>query len=358
MTPRPAFLTDRPDLQSSPQPGVDRPDSETSPMQGDILSDVMKAVRLAGVAFVDIDASAPWSARTPPAKSLIPVIMPGAQHLMSYHLVTVGHVWVVPEAGAPMRVAAGEVVVFPHGEAHIVSSDPALPPRGGLDPYRLKPTKQLPYQIRGGGGGAGRTRMICGFLGCDARPFNPLLAGLPRILHVGDDGADDSGGMLGQFYRLAVDESNARRPGSDAVLARLSELMFVEVVRRHLASLPAESAGWLAGLRDRQIGHALALIHARPAEPWTLDGLAKEAGLSRTLFADRFHRFVGLPAINYLMNWRIQLASRRLADGEANIATVALEVGYESEAAFSRAFKKLVGVPPATWRRSLEAPAD
>jgi transcriptional regulator GlxA family with amidase domain len=191
---------------------------------------------------------------------------------------------------------------------------------------------------------------VCGYLACDAQPFNPLLDSLPPVLKAGDPQGSDTG-WLGQFIRLAMSESAEKRAGGESVLAKLSELMFIEVIRRHLASLPPEQAGWLAGLRDPFVGKALSLMHARPAQDWTIEELGKEAGLSRSVLAERFTDLVGVPPMQYLAKWRMQIASGLLSGGSANIATVAAEVGYGSEAAFSRAFKKMVGASPSDWRR-------
>jgi transcriptional regulator GlxA family with amidase domain len=191
---------------------------------------------------------------------------------------------------------------------------------------------------------------VCGYLACDAGPFNPLLDNLPRVIKTRDQQESDTG-WLGQFIRFAMIESADKRAGGESVLARLSELMFIEVVRRHLQALPPEQAGWLAGLRDPFVGKALALMHAGPARNWTIEELAKNAGLSRSVLAERFTSLVGMPPMQYLAKWRMQIASGLLSDGSANLATVANEIGYESEAAFSRAFKKMVGTPPSVWRR-------
>jgi len=191
---------------------------------------------------------------------------------------------------------------------------------------------------------------VCGFLSCDVRPFNPLIANLPRMLHL--HGTDSA--WAAQFLQQAVAESNASRPGSDAMLARMSEMLFVDAVRRYVEAMPPEGTGWLAGLRDRYVGRALALLHERPAEPWTLDELGRQVGLSRPPLHERFVQFVGQPPMQYLTHWRMQLASGLLRSSNATVAAIALEVGYDSEAAFARAFKRLVGAPPATWRRSLE----
>jgi AraC-like DNA-binding protein len=206
-----------------------------------------------------------------------------------------------------------------------------------------------PVRVPLGGGGPDRAGIICGFLGCDARPFNPLLAALPRVLHARV--VEGGGGALRTFIDAAVREAGARRPGGESVLARLSELMFVEVVRSHLEALPAGGTGWLAGLRDEYVGRALALLHQRPEHPWTLEELARGVALSRSSLAERFTQLVGQPPMQYLARWRMQVAAGLLSRGSASVAQVADEVGYASEAAFSRAFKKTVGVPPAAWRR-------
>jgi AraC-like DNA-binding protein len=317
-------------------------------MGADTLSDVLRAVRLTGAVFVDVDVTVPWSAWAANASKLLPVIMPSAQHLISYHLVSEGECYAVPAGGEAIRLQAGDVIVFPHGDAHALASEANLPRGAGFDVNRIKPTKQRPYRIHGGGGGD-RVKVICGFLGCDVRPFNPLLAALPREIYVN---GREGNARLSQLYQMAVAESHEQRIGGESVLAKLSELMFIEVVRRYLETLPAEQTGWLAGLRDRHVGHALSLLHSQPAREWTLDELAKEVGLSRSALAERFTLFVGLPPIQYLAKWRMQMAAGLLTDGQASIAQVAVEVGYDSEAAFSRAFKKIVGVPPATWRKS------
>jgi AraC-like DNA-binding protein len=208
---------------------------------------------------------------------------------------------------------------------------------------------QLPLLLNLDGGGKERTHIVCGFLGCDSRPFNPLLESLPRILHV--RGSNTAGGLWrGEFTRFAVMEAKEKRAGGNGILSKLRELMFVELVRRYVESLPEESTGWLAGLKDRYIGRALNLLHARPALDWTLDQLAKDVGLSRSSFAERFTVIVGVPPMQYLQKWRLPMAASRLSEVTSNAAKIAAEVGYESEAAFSRAFKKTAGVSPAQWR--------
>jgi AraC-like DNA-binding protein len=196
------------------------------------------------------------------------------------------------------------------------------------------------------------TAIVCGFLGCDLRPFNPLIESLPRLMHLRADEEDDS--WLAAFVRHAVAESHARRPGGEAMLARMSEMMFVDAVRRFADQQPAHGTGWLAGLRDRFVGRALALMHEQPQRPWTLDELGQRIGLSRSALHDRFVELMGMAPMQYLTQWRMQAASRMLLESQAGVAAIALEVGYESEAAFSRAFKRQVGQPPGAWRRARE----
>ena len=319
-------------------------------MGADALSDVLRAVKLTGAVFVTVDVSPPWSSPVPSAGTLAPIIMPAAQHLISYHLVTAGGCWAIPPRGDPVRLEVGDVIVFPGGDPHVMCSDPKAPGGTAFDFRRIKPAVQWPYRIVGERRGSDRLGLVCGFLGCDVRPFNPLLAALPRVMVVSDRDAPKDG-WLGQFMRLAVAEATDKRAGGEGVLARLSELMFVEAVRRHLNALPDEQTGWLAGLRDRFVGRALTLLHDKPAHPWTLEELARKVGLARSSFAERFLHFVGQPPMHYLAQWRMQMAAGLLSEGAASVAAIAEDVGYESEAAFSRAFTKLVGAPPGTWRR-------
>jgi AraC-like DNA-binding protein len=268
--------------------------------------------------------------------------------------VTEGSGWGGVLGDPAVRLRAGDVLVLPHGDAYAMSTAPGS--RGGPDLaevltfMRQMVAGQLPFTVREGGEGPERLRLVCGFLGCDVRPFNPLLATLPPLLHLRRD-PRGAGDRLGQLIDFTVAESRERRPGGECVRLRLSELMFVEVVRRYLATLPAEQTGWLAGLRDPTVGYALARLHERPAHPWTLEGLARDVGVSRSVLADRFTHFVGHPPMQYLTRWRMQVAARLLAEGVAKVSAVAGEVGYDSEAAFGRAFKKVAGVPPGTWRR-------
>ncbi|MGB2713078.1 MAG: AraC family transcriptional regulator [Vicinamibacterales bacterium] len=313
----------------------------------DALSDVLRAVRLSGAIFFDVCASAPWVAETPAGRSIVGKMFPGAEHLISYHVITHGGCWASVAGEPAMQLSAGDVVVFPHGDAHAMSSAPGLRNPPNLALYRRPNDGQLPFTMTVGTTGQDSARFVCGFLGCDARPFNPLLDALPRAIHV----SDRAGGPISSFVQFAVAESKEPRIGGECVLGRLSELMFVDVVRRYMETLSDDRGGWLAGLREPFVGRALAALHRSPTREWTIESLAREVGLSRSVLAERFTQYVGQPPIQYLTNWRMQLAANYLLSGTDSVAAIADRVGYESEAAFSRAFKKAVGRPPAEWRK-------
>ncbi len=320
-------------------------------MASDALSDLLRTVRLTGATFFDVAATEPWVVEQPPPEFILPKILPGGERLISYHVVTVGRCFATVIGKEPIALEAGEVIVITNGDPHVMSSSPGMranpPTREAIAEAGAGP---LPFFVKYGREGAPTTKLVCGFLACDARPFNPLLENLPAVMKARAT-RDDSGDWLARFIRVAVAESAARRAGSESVLAKLSELMFIEVVRRHLEAMPPEQAGWLAGLRDPFVGRALSLMHGNPAHGWTIEELGKRVGLSRSVLAERFTDLLGMPPIQYLAKWRMQIAARILSDASANIASIAEEIGYESEAAFSRAFKKQVGVPPSVWRR-------
>lgn len=308
----------------------------------DPLSDVLRTVRLTGAYFYLVEAASPWSVSAVPAREFSPRILPEAEHLIPYHILSEGECWAGLEGQEQRRMQPGDIVVFPQGDAHFLSShrnrrvDSAA---HGSTPLRYPSTVLL-------GSGPPVARFVCGFLGCDARPFNPLLAALPPVLHFSR--VDDS--WLAAFPEHAVRESRTGRAGGDTMLTRMAELMFIEVLRRHLETLDGERSGWLAGLRDPLVGAALACLHARPAHDWSLASLAREVAASRSVLAERFTQVVGIPVMQYLGQWRLQLAADLLLRGTASVGSVGRQVGYESEAAFSRAFKRAMGESPAQWR--------
>jgi AraC-like DNA-binding protein len=320
-------------------------------MGADALSDVLRAVRLTGAVFFNLDVKAPWVAETPSAVQCAPYVMPNAGYLIEYHVVTRGTCWAGLTDGEPVQLQTGDIIVFPQGDAHVLSSTPGMRFPPDMANFEGAQKTQLPFVLQFGGEGPGEAGIVCGFLGCDARPFNPLLTALPRFMHLPGSSPHRSA-WLNHIVQAAVDESVNKRSGGESVLGRLSELMFIEVVRSYIRMLSAEETGWLAGLADRHVAAALNAMHGDPSHAWTLEELAKLAGLSRSAFAERFAQVLGQPPIQYLTEWRMQLATGLLAGGKDGIAQVAAQVGYESEAAFSRAFKKLIGSPPAEWRRT------
>ena len=328
-------------------------------MSQDTLSDVLRTVRLRGAVFFYVSGGREWAAEAPASKDIASAVMPGAEHVIEYHVVTNGDCWAGIVGQSPVRLTAGDIVLFPLGDAHVLSSAPGMRAEPNVAWYYEAKLDQLPIRIAYEGtqgptpslpGQSGLTTIVCGFISCDVRPFNPLITTLPRMLHLR---ATEVGGWVAQFLQQAVAESSATRPGRAAMLARISEKLFVDAVRRYVEALPPDGTGWLAGLRDRFVGRALMAMHASPAEDWTIDELGRRVGLSRSALSDRFVEFVGQPPMQYLTHWRMQLASGLLRSSNATVATIAQEVGYDSEAAFARAFKRLVGAPPAAWRRAL-----
>ena len=339
-------------------------------MSGDTLSDLLRTVRLRGAVFYHVEGAAPWVAETPCAAEIIPGIMPGVEHMLEFHAVVSGSCWaaIVGET-AVLSSTPGTWCSFPQGDAHVMSSEPGMrTPRADKD-FFLHPasacSSRSELSIRDAEatlarcdlGGRECTQLVCGFLGlmrarstrcwppCRACSTSPA-AGARRGL-VGDG-----------LHALGGGGGEPAPAGGEAVLERMSEMMFVEVLRRHIESLPPEETGWLAGMRDPAVGRALSMLHGKPGAPWSLERLSREAvGLSRSSLHERFVQLIGQPPMQYLTQWRMQVASGKLRDTGAKVIEVAMDVGYESEAAFSRAFKRVVGLSPATWRRSKRAPA-
>jgi len=313
----------------------------------DILSEVLKVVRLDGALFYNAEFSAPWSFRSPPSSAVAPYFAEGERHVIIYHLVTEGHAYASLENGPAVSLGAGDIVTFPHGDSHIMRNGPPVTPVDyGKELERIV-SQGLKVARMGGGGEI--TRFVCGYMACDPHLSKVLLGGLPSLLRVAI-GNDSSGKWLENSIRFSVAEDGESHAGADAVRARLSEALFVETLRRYVSMLPPGETGWLAGARDAELGTALALLHRDPSRPWTVEELAKSAGISRSVLAERFQQYLGEAPIEYLTRWRLQLAAQRLATSSQGVARIAAGAGYRSEAAFNRAFKREFGLPPARFR--------
>jgi AraC-like DNA-binding protein len=337
----------------SPRAAQSEPPSGHRTRGTDPLSDVLRTVKLTGALFFMVDASSPWGVEVPQAHAFAPIILPRAQHIVSYHIILKGSGWAgIPNVSSTW-FEAGDVLVLPHGDPYSMLSEPGQTPEfdvdATMDYFRDMAAGRLPFVSTEGGGGEPRSEFVCGFLGCDMQPFNPVLSALPRLLRIkrSDHGRED---LLSRLIDLTLAESRQPRVGGESIRLRLGELVFVEVMRRYLESLAPNETGWLSGLRDPAIGKVLIMLHEQPAYPWTLHELASRACTSRAALAARFTQLVGHAPMQYLTLWRMQVAARLLADSSMKVAAVGREIGYQSEAAFSRAFKKTVGVSPAAWR--------
>ena len=315
----------------------------------DALSEVLRALRLTSGLFLEAEFSAPWCIDSAPGREDVRHILPSAEHVAIYHLVVHGGCRArLPDERGHVEVSAGELIMFPHGDAHLLGSDLQLAPVPSWTLVQPSADGGL-ARIEYGGGGA-RTRFVCGFLACDSRVCRPLLSALPRMLHVPlRDGSVAR--WITDTLRRGAEETRAPRVGTDAVLGKLAELLFMEAIRAYVAMLPDNEKGWFSGLRDAHVSRALALMHARPGRDWTVDELGREVGLSRSALAERFSQMLNEPPMQYLTRWRMALAARELRESRESIVRIAEQVGYESEAAFNRAFKREFGMPPASWRR-------
>ncbi len=322
----------------------------------DVLSEVLRVVRLEGALYFNGEFSAPWCVSTPRSALMAPYLYPEAGHLIIYHFLTEGRAYARLPGGRREELTAGDILILPHGDAHVLGNGSPEKPLDSLQMFSKNLTQGLKFASFGGGGEV--ARFVCGFMACDPRLSEVFLAGLPKMLivHVADE---PSGQWLANSIRFSVGEVNGSNAGSGLVLAKLSEVLFVETLRRYINALPPGQIGWLAGARDPMIGPALALLHKEPAHPWTLANLARHAGLSRTRLAERFRHFLGESPIAYLAQWRLKLGAEILQSTEDSVAEVAAAVGYGSEAAFNRAFKREFDCPPAQFRRKRKAtPAE
>jgi AraC-like DNA-binding protein len=314
----------------------------------DAFSKILSGVKLNGAVFFTAEFSAPWGVSTPGSQAMTAFIAPGAEHLVLYHLVVEGSAVIELLNGQTTEVGPGDVVIFPNGDAHHMSSgqDATRPfPNYGIN-AKIRARELSP--LRAGGGGK-VSRLVCGYMTCDPCLSRPILNGLPAVFKV-NIRADHSGHWLESSIMHLVDEAASGRVGSEAMLAKLSEALFVDTLRRYVCSLPVQELGWLAGSRDPIVGKSLGLLHSRVAHPWTIAHLAQEVGISRSALVERFTKFLSEPPMKYLTHWRLQLAARSLQTTSRGVAEIAADVGYESEAAFNRAFKREFGQPPGRYR--------
>jgi AraC-like DNA-binding protein len=316
----------------------------------DALSEALHSVRMTGAIFFDAVCTAPWGFAVPSMERAAPLLSPGTERLIGYHLVVEGKALVRLKDAAEVPLAAGDIAIFPHGDAHTVTNGAPMKLidsgaslgsvlAGNLGTFRI-------------GGGGEATRFVCGYFGCERHAARLFLNGLPAMIKINVRG-DAAGEWLESSIRHLLSEAASGRPGRTVLLSKMAEALFIETLRRYMERLPPEQIGWLAGARDPVVGTALALLHRKPSHPWTVAELATEAGSSRAVVAKRFTRLLGEPPLTYLARWRLQLAARKLQTTRQTILQVASDVGYESEAAFNRAFKREFGVPPAQYRKTL-----
>jgi AraC-like DNA-binding protein len=323
-----------------------------SPTPMDALSEVLRVIRLDSAIYFNAKWSEPWCLVSPESCKLAPMLAPGlangAGHVIIFHFLSEGRAYAEVQDGERVALTAGDIVTFPHGHGHRLGS--------GGRATSIDASKALPDVLARGleivhfGGGGAPSRFICGYLVCDRQLSQAFLGGLPPLIRV-NIRDDPSGQWLENSLRYSVTQAANREAGADAMLTKLSEAVFAETLRRYVRGLPEGQTGWLAGARDAGVGKALTLLHQRHAHPWTVAELARETGLSRTVLSERFRHFLGEPPMAYLTRWRLRLGARALTATSQGVAQIASEVGYESEAAFNRAFKREYRLPPARYRR-------
>lgn len=315
----------------------------------DALSDILRVVKLDGAIFFNARYSAPWCYHSCNADSVAPQLAAGAEKVVIFHMITEGECYAQLDGEAPVRLVEGDVVLFPRGDDHLMMSEPGVPvgATGRLSAMLSRRVRSLSY-----GGGGAVTRFLCGYLAGDARLGQVLMAGLPSVVKVNvRDSA--AGHWLENSVRYALAEAHSPRAGGSGLLSKLAEVLFLEVLRLYMNEDGQEGrTGWLAGVRDRVVGAALSALHRDPARPWTLETLARSVGASRSVLAERFQRLVGASPMQYLTQWRMMLAADLLRNSTAQLTHIAQDVGYQTDTAFIRAFRREYGAPPATWRRT------
>jgi AraC-like DNA-binding protein len=321
--------------------------NKTENAKMDVLSDVLRTIRLEGALFLNAELRAPWCFNVPQGSHIAQVLQPKAQHLAIFHLVLEGQCWAQVDGGEPVKLAPGDLVAIPHGDTHVLGS--GLQHAAVEIANVVQPRVPELARIRYGGDGE-RTFLACGWFAYEGGAANPLFDNLPRLFSTRLR-ARPAGAWIEQSVNFVLGEGAARSPGSDVLASKIAEMLLAEALLGYIESMPADRAGWLAGLRDQQVGRCLALLHAEPARAWTVEALAQEIHSSRSVVAQRFTEMVGLPPMQYLARWRMVLAAGLLRNQQGTLARIAQEVGYESEAAFNRAFKREYGVSPGVWRQ-------
>jgi AraC-like DNA-binding protein len=330
------FLTETPENRS-----------DLRPLPRDILSDILRIIRFSGAITLRPELSAPWIIKSLPHADFADALQAHTKHLLPFHIMVKGNCWLQANDGTRTLLAEGDIIIFPHGDSHILGDrldqEPVL-----ISRLLPEPPWTEPLLMKYGGGGE-VSKLVCGFLQCEEMLMHPFLKTLPKLIHVRAF-AEPTAPLLETGVRYIIQETDCFRSGSMCSLTRLVELMFIEILRNYMQNLPAHEVGGLAALKDPIVRQALEWIHADPAHLWTVSELATQIGMSRSALATRFTQLVGQSPMKYLTYWRLQLASRQLQDTDDSVAKIAIQVGYESETAFNRAFKRHVGVPPGAWR--------
>jgi len=321
--------------------------STETPPASDLLSDLLDRMNLSGTVSFRAEFREPWSVVTPDSCQLAKVLPFRTEHIISFHVIATGGCWLEMPGGEPVWLEEGDAVLLPYGDSHRLAGKGAASSVevGHLLPR--PPWRELLVVAHGGGGA--KTTIICGFLQCDELLFHPILRHLPALPHV-RPGASASDAWLAGTIRHAATEASRAEPGARSMLPRLTEVMFVEILRKHMHELSADEVGWFAAFNDPVSGAALRYLHAAPLEDWSVASLARRVGVSRTVLAERFKHYLGQPPMQYLAQWRLQLASKMLKTSNLPMKAVAERSGYESQAAFGRAFKRHFGLSPGDWR--------
>ncbi len=306
------------------------------PSVTDPLAQTLHLLRLSGTLYCRAELTAPWAIDMPP--------LPGC---LMFHIVTAGRCWLEVTDAPPQLLLPGSLTLIPHGMGHCIRSDP----HARAEPLFSMPVEQVSerYEVLRHGGGGDFTQALCGVVHFDHVAAQRLIQCLPAVVQV-DSWSEDDANWLQSTLRFIASEASTLRPGGETVITRLADILVVQALRAWMESAPLSAPGWLSALRDKQIGKALAMIHQAPEHDWSVTALAREVGMSRSAFSARFTAVLGEPAVQYLTQWRMQLARVHLQSGHEPLSVVASRVGYQSEAAFCRAFKRAFGVPPGSTR--------